>query len=122
MVDYERPRRNPRPLCICAGRGFHGQPDTSAQGASTELSRAVAVDEGSPRTRWGHDQPVSSPQMFKSFLALAALALLGAAVAALPAFAPKVEAAEAAVLAKGDRLQVRTLAANCGSQVWPNLE
>ncbi len=60
--------------------------------------------------------------MFKYFLALAALALLEAAVVALPAFAPKVEAAEAAVLAKGDRLQVRTPAANCGSQVWPNLE
>ena len=60
--------------------------------------------------------------MFKSFLALAALALLGGSVVALPAFAPKVEAAEAAVLAKGDRLQVRMPAANCGSQVWPNLE
>jgi hypothetical protein len=60
--------------------------------------------------------------MFKSFLALSAFALLGASVVALPAFAPKVEAAEAAVLAKGDRLQVRTPASDCGSQVWPNLE
>lgn len=60
--------------------------------------------------------------MFKSFLALAALSLLGASVVALPAFAPKVEAAEAAALAKGDRLQVRTPAANCASQVWPNIE
>ena len=65
---------------------------------------------------------VSSPPMFKSFLALAAFALLGASVIALPAFAPKVEAAEAAVLAKGDRLQVRTPNSNCGSQVWPNFE
>jgi len=60
--------------------------------------------------------------MFKSFLALAALALLGGSVVAWPAFAPTVESAEAAVLAKGDRLQVRMPAANCGSQVWPNLE
>ncbi len=65
---------------------------------------------------------VSSPQMFKSLLALAAMTLLGASVIALPAFAPKVEAAETAVLAKADRLQVRTPASNCGSQVWPNLE
>ena len=60
--------------------------------------------------------------MFKSFFALVTFALLGAAVIALPAFAPKVEAAEAAVLAKGDRLHVRTTASHCGSQVWPNLE
>ena len=60
--------------------------------------------------------------MFKSFVALSAFVLLGASVIALPAFAPKVEAAEAAVLAKGDRLQVRTPASQCGSQVWPNFE
>jgi len=60
--------------------------------------------------------------MFKSLFALVAFALLGAFVIALPAFAPKVEAAEAAVLAKGDRLQVRTPNSNCGSQVWPNFE
>jgi hypothetical protein len=58
--------------------------------------------------------------MFKSLFALVAFALLGAFVIALPAFPPKVEAAEAAVLAKGDRLQVRTPNSNCGSQVWPN--
>ena len=60
--------------------------------------------------------------MFKSFFALVTFALLGAAVIALPAFAPKVEAAEAKVLAKGDRLQVHTPASHCGGQVWPNLE
>lgn len=60
--------------------------------------------------------------MFKSLFTLAALALLGASVIALPAFAPKVEAAEASALAKGDRLQVRTPNSNCGSQVWPNFE
>jgi hypothetical protein len=60
--------------------------------------------------------------MFKSSFALVAFALLGASVIALPAFAPKVEAAEAAVLAKADRLQVRTPSSNCGGQVWPNFE
>jgi hypothetical protein len=60
--------------------------------------------------------------MFKSLFALVAFALLGASVIALPAFTPKVEAAEAAVLAKSDRLQIRTPNSNCGSQVWPNFE
>ena len=60
--------------------------------------------------------------MFKSFLGLAAFALLGASVIALPAFAPKVEAAEAAVLAKEDRFPVRTPASRCSGQVWPHFE
>jgi hypothetical protein len=43
-------------------------------------------------------------------------------VIALPAFAPKVEAREAAVLAKADRQQLQTSDVNCESQVWPNFE
>jgi hypothetical protein len=82
----------------------------------------MVVDEGSPRKRWGQDYQSQQPPMFKSLLALTAMTLLGASVIALPAFAPKVEAREVAVLAKADRLQVRTPASNCGGQVWPNLE
>jgi hypothetical protein len=59
--------------------------------------------------------------MVKSFAALMIFALLGASVIALPGFAPKVEASEAAVLAKGDRLEVRAAAVNCSKQVWPDL-
>jgi hypothetical protein len=58
--------------------------------------------------------------MVKSLSALAILLLLGASVIALPGFAPKVEAREAAVLAKADRLEVRATAL-CSTQVWPNL-
>jgi hypothetical protein len=57
--------------------------------------------------------------MIKSFATLAAVALLGAAVIALPGFAPTVQANEAAVLAKGDRLAVRAPPKSCGTQVWP---
>jgi hypothetical protein len=57
--------------------------------------------------------------MIKSLSALAAVTLLGAAVLALPV--PKVEASEIAVLAKGDRLQVRTPLLNCATQVWPDI-
>ena len=65
---------------------------------------------------------VSTPTMFKSLSALAAFALLGASVIALPALAPKVEASEATASAKGDRLQVRAPVLNCGTQVWPQIE
>jgi hypothetical protein len=57
--------------------------------------------------------------MFKSFSALAIFTLLGAAVIALPAFAPKVEASEVTALAKADRLQVRVPVPNCATEVWP---
>jgi hypothetical protein len=58
--------------------------------------------------------------MLKSLATLAVVALLGAAVIALPGFAPVVQANEAAVLAKGDRLAVRA-PASCNTQVWPDL-
>jgi len=60
--------------------------------------------------------------MFKSLSALAAFVLLGASVIALPALAPKVEASEAAALAKANRLQIHAPASNCGTQVWPQIE
>jgi hypothetical protein len=59
--------------------------------------------------------------MFKSFSALAVVTLLGASVIALPALAPKVEASEAAALAKGDRLQVRAPLLDCATQTWPHI-
>ncbi len=59
--------------------------------------------------------------MIKSMSALAIFLLLGASVVVLPAFAPKAAAGEVAALAKGDRLEVRAAAANCSTQVWPEL-
>jgi hypothetical protein len=55
--------------------------------------------------------------MLKSFTAFAIFSLLGAAVIALPGFAPKVEASETIALAKGDREPILT----CVKQVWPNI-
>ncbi len=40
---------------------------------------------------------------------------------ALPGFAPKVEASEARVLAKADRLAIFQAPADCAKQVWPDL-
>ena len=59
--------------------------------------------------------------MFKSFSALAVVTLLGASVIALPALAPKVEAGEAAALAKEDRLQLRAPVLDCATQIWPDI-
>ena len=58
--------------------------------------------------------------MVKSLSALAIFALLGASVIALPGFAPKLEAGEVAVLAKGDLLEIRATSSNCSTQVWPD--
>ena len=59
--------------------------------------------------------------MIKSLAALTVFALLGASVIALPGFAPKVQAHEAPVLAKGDRLEFLAPARNCSKEVWPDL-
>lgn len=58
--------------------------------------------------------------MFKSLSALAIFLSLGAAVIALPGFAPEVAAGEAAVLAKADRLELRATVSDCATQVWPD--
>jgi hypothetical protein len=60
--------------------------------------------------------------MVKSLSTLAIFFVLGASVVALPFFAPKVEAGEAAVLAKGYRLAVRAAPLNCSPQVWPDFD
>ncbi len=58
--------------------------------------------------------------MVKSLAAFTIFAMLGVSVIALPGFAPKVEASEATVLAKADRLEVRKTPMDCSTQVWPN--
>jgi hypothetical protein len=60
--------------------------------------------------------------MIRSLAALAIFGLLGAAVVALPGFAPQVEAGEPDALAKGNRLDIQPVARNCSQQVWPNFE
>jgi hypothetical protein len=59
--------------------------------------------------------------MVRSFAASLIVALLlGASVIILPNSA-KVEAREAAVLAKGDRLDIRAPVVNCSKEIWPDL-
>ena len=60
--------------------------------------------------------------MIRSITALAIFGLLGAAVVALPAFAPQVKASEPITLAKADRSSIRSISQNCLQQVWPNFD
>jgi hypothetical protein len=60
--------------------------------------------------------------MNSSLASLAIFGLLGAAVIALPGFAPQVAAAETSVLAKSDRLELPTATRNCSQQVWPRFD
>jgi hypothetical protein len=60
--------------------------------------------------------------MNNSLTSLAVFGLLGAAVVALPGFAPQVAAGETSVLAKSDRLELSAVARNCSQQVWPSFD
>jgi hypothetical protein len=60
--------------------------------------------------------------MIRSITALAILGLLGAAVVALPASAPQVEASETIILTKADQSAIRPIAQNCLQQIWPNFD
>ena len=59
--------------------------------------------------------------MIKAFSAIAAAGFIAAALTVLPGFAPQVEASVPQALAKGDRLDIRTVGKDC-SQAWPNFE
>jgi len=59
--------------------------------------------------------------MIKSLAAFAIFAVFGTLVVALPWFPPKAEAGENRVLAKSDRLEVRSFPQNCVKQIWPDL-
>jgi len=60
--------------------------------------------------------------MIKTLSAIAVGAFIAAALTVLPGFAPQVEASVPAALAKGDRLDIRTVGRSCSQQAWPNFE
>jgi hypothetical protein len=60
--------------------------------------------------------------MIKTISAIAVAAFIASALTVLPGFAPQVEASVPVALAKGDRLDIRTVGANCSQQAWPNFE
>ena len=60
--------------------------------------------------------------MIKALSAIAFAAIIATALTILPGFAPTVEASVPQVLAKGDRLDIRTVGKDCSQQAWPNFE
>jgi hypothetical protein len=60
--------------------------------------------------------------MIKAFSAIAVAAFVAAALTVLPGFAPQVEASVPQALAKGDRLDIRSVGPDCSQQAWPNFE
>jgi len=60
--------------------------------------------------------------MIKAISAIAVAAFVAAALSILPGFAPQVEASVPQALAKGDRLDIRSVGRNCSDQAWPNFE
>jgi len=60
--------------------------------------------------------------MIKALSAITFAALIAAALTILPGFAPSVEASVPQALAKGDRLDIRTVGKDCSQQAWPNFE
>jgi hypothetical protein len=75
--------------------------------------------EVSPSAAGSAASQSNQPQMIKSVMALATFALLGAAVIAIPGYAPQAKADEAVALAKADRLPIRLIVRSCSSQIWP---
>jgi hypothetical protein len=60
--------------------------------------------------------------MIKALSAVAIAAFIAAALTVLPGFAPRVEASVPTALAKGDRLDIRSVGSDCSQQAWPNFE
>jgi hypothetical protein len=60
--------------------------------------------------------------MLKALSAIAIATCVAAALTLLPGFAPSVEASVPQPLAKGDRLDIRTIGRDCSQQAWPNFE
>ncbi len=58
----------------------------------------------------------------QGFFRNAAAGFIAAALTVLPGFAPQVEASVPQALAKGDRLDIRTVGKDCSQQAWPNFE
>ena len=91
--------------------------------ATGEDGRKLALARRSTNeTTTGRQGPRQGTVMIKAFSAIAAAGFIAAALTVLPGFAPQVEASVPQALAKGDRLDVRTVGKDCSQQAWPNFE
>ena len=97
-------------------------PDETILGLG-EDSRKLALATSPPNETTGPQGPRQGTVMIKAFSAIAAAAFIATALTVLPGFAPTtVEASVPQALAKGDRLDIRTVGKDCSQQAWPNFE
>ena len=86
-----------------------------------EDGRKLALTTSSANEATGREGPQGTV-MIKALSAITAAGFIAAALTVLPGFAPKVEASVPQALAKGDRLDIRTVGKDCSQQAWPNFE
>jgi hypothetical protein len=103
----------------CLNWGSRRPPNITGTRGTLHPPGLLSTDPQRSGIATSHSQ---QPQMIKSLTALAIFALLGAAVIALPGFAPDVRASEPVALAKADRLAIHPVVRTCASQVWPNFD
>jgi hypothetical protein len=97
-------------------------PDETISVAREDGRKLVLVTSSTNETTTGRQGPRQGTVMIKAFSAIAAAGFIAAALTVLPGFAPQVEASVPQALAKGDRLDIRTVGKDCSQQAWPNFE
>ena len=96
-------------------------PDETIFGVG-EDGRKLALATSPPNETTGREGPRQGTVMIKALSAISVAAFIAAALTVLPGFAPQVEARVPQALAKGDRLDIRTVGKDCSQQAWPNFE
>ena len=97
-------------------------PDETIFAAGEDGRKLALATSPSNETTTGRQGPRQGTVMIKAFSAIAIAALIAGALTVLPGFAPQVEASVPQALAKGDRLDIRTVGKDCSQQSWPNFE
>jgi hypothetical protein len=97
-------------------------PDETIFVAREDRRKLVRARTATNETTTGRQGPRQGALMIKAFYAIAAAGFIAATLTVLPGFAPQVEASVPQALAKGDRLDIRTVGKDCSQQAWPNFE
>ena len=97
-------------------------PDETIFATREDSRKLVLARSSTNETTTGCQGPRQGTVMIKAFSAIAAAGFIAAALTVLPGFAPQVEASVPQALAKGDRLDIRTVGKDCSQQAWPNFE
>ena len=97
-------------------------PDETIFAAGEDGRKLALARSSTNETTTGRQGPRQGTVMIKAFSAIAAAGFIAAALTVLPGFAPQVEASVPQALAKGDRLDIRTVGKDCSQQAWPNFE